>query len=129
MISLPFTDELKEPAYNLMRLLFGLLFAFHGAQKLFGAFGGNQAKNGLMWAAGAIEFFGGLAIALGFLTSLAALICSAQMLVAYFYAHFPQGWVPIQNRGELALVYLVGFFFIMTRGGGSWSLDSLMARK
>ncbi len=125
MISLPFGATIKEPAYALMRFSFGLLFAFHGAQKLFGAFGGNQAQNGLMWAAGIIEFFGGLAIALGIVTSLAALFCSAQMLLAYFYAHFPQGWLPIENRGELALLYFFGFLFVMTRGGGSWSLDAL----
>ena len=77
-----------------MRIAFGLLFSFHGAQKLFGAFGGSQANSGLMWVAGTVEFVGGLAIAVGLLTSLAALLACGQMFIGYFWKHQPNAWFP-----------------------------------
>lgn len=117
--------RLATPMYNLMRVAFGLLFWFHGAQKLFGWFGGKQAElASLMGLAGIIEFFGGLLIAIGLLTRVAALICALQMAVAYLYAHAGQAPLPIQNRGELALLYMFAFLYIMTHGGGLWSVDA-----
>lgn len=115
-------------AYAVMRIFFGVLFAFHGAQKLFGVLGGSQAESALMWVAGAVEFFGGLAIAIGIVTHLAAFLCAGEMLVGYLMSHAPNGLLPIQNHGELALLYFFGFVFIMTRGGGKWSFDGSKAR-
>ena len=112
----------KEQAYSLMRVGLGLLFACHGAQKVFGILGRDQADSLLIWVAGAVELFGGLAIALGVFTSVAAFLCAGQMLVAYFYAHAFQALLPIQNRGELALVYFFAFLFIATRGSGMCAL-------
>jgi putative oxidoreductase len=115
---------LRTPAYTLLRFAFGALFWFHGAQKLFGWFGGEQAPlMSQMGLAGLIEFFGGLAIALGFLTSLAALIAAAEMVVAYSTVHAHRGALPIQNGGELALHNLFAFLFILIEGGGPWSID------
>jgi putative oxidoreductase len=108
--------------YALMRMSFGVLFACHGAQKLFGVLGGNQADNTLMWVAGVIEFAGGLLIAGGFFTSIAAFLCTAQMLVAYS-THLDDGLIPAQNNGELALLYAFVFLYIATKGSGIWSLD------
>jgi putative oxidoreductase len=110
--------------YALMRIVVGLLFACHGAQKLFGLFGGQQmplmSKFGL---AGVIEFFGGLMIALGFLTGTVAFIASGEMAYAYVTAHMPRGNVPIQNGGELALLYCFVFLYIAARGVGVWGID------
>ena len=113
-----------EPLYALMRFVLGMLFACHGAQKLFGALGA-QAMTGkpLMLTAGVIEFFGGLLIAVGLLTRAAALFASGQMAVAYFMAHSPQGFWPIVNKGELAVVYCFVFLFISAYGAGRYSLD------
>jgi putative oxidoreductase len=108
--------------YALMRMSFGVLFACHGAQKLFGVLGGNQADNTLMWVAGVIEFAGGLLIAGGFFTSIAAFLCTAHMLVAYS-THLDGGLIPAQNNGELALLYAFVFLYIATKGSGIWSLD------
>ena len=120
--------SLRTPAYTIMRFAFGMLFWFHGAQKLFGLFGGTQQPiASLMGLAGIIEFFGGLAIAFGFLTSYAALLCAGQMAVAYIKAHALQAVWPIQNGGELALLYMFAFLFIMTEGGGLWSIDAYLA--
>jgi putative oxidoreductase len=117
-----------EPAfYSFMRLFFGLLFMQHGAQKLFGALEGQQAPLfSLMGLAGVIEFFGGLLIAIGLLTRPAAFIAAGEMAAAYLMAHAPQSVWPILNQGELALLFMVGFLYILVRGGGRWSLDPLI---
>ena len=103
--------------YALMRIVFGVLFACHGAQKLFGLLGGTPvALVSLRGLAGLIELVGGLLIAVGFLTGYAAFIASGEMAMAYFMAHAPRGFWPIQNREELALLYCFSFLYIATRG-------------
>ena len=120
--------------YAAFRIVAGLMFAQHGAQKLFGLLGGMGEAGGsapflsLMFFAGVIEFFGGVLIAVGFQTSWVAFIASGQMAVAYFMAHAPQGLFPIQNRGELAVVYCFAFLFIAANGAGVLSLDSVLGR-
>lgn len=117
-------------ALSLLRAVSGLLFWQHGAQKLFGLLGGNQqALFSLLGVAGVLEFFGGLAILFGLFTRPVAFVLSGQMAVAYFMAHFPQGFWPIQNRGELAALYAFVFLFLFAVGGGSYSLDSWLRRK
>lgn len=87
---MPFLNRFSDPLYSLLRLMAGLLFACHGAQKLFGALGGPQMLHiPLMLAAGIIEFFGGLLIALGVLTAYAAFIACGEMAVAYSWATRP----------------------------------------
>jgi putative oxidoreductase len=116
--------------YASMRLVVGLLFACHGAQKLFGVLGGPQMPLlSQMGVAGVIEFFGGLMIAFGLLTSLAALIASGEMAWAYFQAHAPNNFWPILNRGEVAVVYCFLFLYISSMGPGPYSLDRLLGRK
>jgi putative oxidoreductase len=110
--------------YALLRIVAGLLFAQHGAQKLFGWLGASAAvpllsQGGL---AGVIEFCGGLAIAVGAFTSPIAFLASGQMAVAYFLAHLPRGAWPIQNGGELAALYCFLFLYIAARGSGKWSV-------
>ena len=110
--------------YAAMRIVTGFLFACHGAQKLFGALGGQQVPlMSLMGLAGIIEFFGGLMIAIGFQTGTAAFIASGFMASAYFMAHAPRGPLPIQNQGELAVVYCFVFLYIAARGSGVWAVD------
>jgi putative oxidoreductase len=111
--------------YALMRVVVGVLFACHGAQKMLGLFGGHRvAIASQMGAAGAIELVGGVLIAIGFLTSLAALLASGEMAVGYFQAHAPRGFWPIQNQGELAIVYCLIFLYIAARGTGRWGVGS-----
>ena len=109
--------------YALLRIVAGLLFAQHGVQKLFGLLGGTQQPLlSQMGLAGVIETFGGLAIALGLFTSPVAFVASGQMAVAYFQAHLPRGFWPIQNGGELAVLNCFLFLYIASRGSGKWSL-------
>lgn len=119
---------LKVLSYNALRVVAGLLFAQHGAQKLFGVIEGNQATlTSLMGLAGIIEFFGGLLIAVGLFTRPVAFIACGQMAVAYFMAHAPQGFWPILNRGELAAFYCFTWLFFFTHGPGKYSVDGWLA--
>lgn len=121
--------------YAIFRVLVGFMFMLHGIQKLFGGMGGIDGQGGtvalftLFGLAGLIEFLGGLAVALGFLTRLFGLIASLEMLVAYFMVHYPQGINPILNQGELALMYFVAFLLVAKIGAGKWSLERLMLKR
>lgn len=116
-----------ERAFALFRLVAGLLFAFHGAQKLFGAFGGQvMTSQPLLLAAGIIELVGGVLIAIGLLTSWAAFVASGQMAVAYFMVHQPRGTWPIQNEGELAALYCFAFLYVAARGSGPYGVDATL---
>jgi len=116
----------QDKIFALMRIVVGFLFLCHGAQKLFGVFGGQtQPLLSMMGAAGLIEFIGGLLVMVGLFSNLAAFICSGQMAVAYFMYHFPKGWIPISNGGELAALYCWVFLFISAYPARTWSLDSL----
>ena len=120
----------SELLYSMMRVMVGLLFACHGAQKLFGVLGGEcQLSNPMMLTAGVIEFAVGLLVALGLWASYAAFIASGQMTVAYFMVHAPDGFWPIVNKGELAVLYCFVFLFIASKGSGSWSIDAIVRKK
>jgi putative oxidoreductase len=119
-----FLSGLEPVAYAAFRIVVGFLFMCHGAQKLFGAFGGHpQLHNPLLLAAAIIEFAGGILVLLGLLTRFAALICSGEMAVAYFMQHQPRGYLPIQNQGELAVVYCFAFLFIACHGAGKFAAE------
>lgn len=124
-----FLGKFSEPIYALLRIFAGYMFMIHGAQKLFGAFGGQQQEiASLMGLAGIIEFFGGLLILLGLFASWAAFIASGQMAVAYFMAHVPQGSLfdPVGNQGEAAVLYCFLFLFVAAKGAGQWSVASAL---
>ena len=119
----------SETCYGLMRIIAGLLFACHGAQKLFGVLGGhNLPSTPLIITAGIIEFFGGALLALGLQAGYVAFIASGEMAVAYFMQHAPRGFWPIINQGELAVLYCFVFFYIAFRGSGRLSLDAAIKK-
>ncbi len=114
-------------SYGIMRIVIGVLFACHGAQKLFGMFGGQGLPSDpLLILAGVIEFFGGILIALGLWAGYAGFISSGQMAAAYFMGHASGGFWPILNNGELAVLYCFVFLYIASRGSGRLSLDALI---
>lgn len=120
----------RDNAYALMRIVVGFLFVFHGAQKIFGVFGGRvQPVATLLWAAGIIELAAGALVLVGLATSVAAFIASGEMAFAYFRSHQPQGLWPIENRGELAALYCFVFLYIAVAGSGPWSLDRVLQRR
>ena len=124
-------EKNHEGLYLVSRVIIGLLFFVHGMQKLFGVLGakGAAAAFSLFWFAGLIEFVAGLAITLGLLTRLMVIVSAIEMLVAYFMAHFPQGWNPIANKGELALLYFAAFLIMLWKGGGKWSVEKKLLKK
>jgi putative oxidoreductase len=122
-----FLGRYSEVIFTALRLVAGLMFAVHGAQKLFGAFGSQKVPlASLMGLAGVIEFVGGLLIAIGLFASWAAFIASGQMAAAYFMAHAPAGFLPPLNKGETAVLYCFLFLYIAARGPGRYSVDASM---
>jgi putative oxidoreductase len=117
-------SKLEPFILGITRFVFALLFACHGAQKLFGLFGMHPMyRNPWMLAAGIIEFGGGIMIGLGLFTRPVAIVLCGEMAVAYFKAHFPGGFWPIQNKGELAVLYCFFFLYLAVRGAGKLSID------
>ena len=114
---------------TILRVGAGLLFMQHGVQKLFGWLGGFGAEGATaplfsqFGLAGVLETFGGLLIVLGLLTRPVAALLVIEMLWAYVQAHVPQGWAPMLNGGELALLYALIFALFAAMGGGRFSLD------
>lgn len=119
-----------EITFNLLRIMTGFLFFEHGAQKLFGALGGEAVADyvSLRGLAGVLEFFGGLMILFGIFTRQVAFALAGLMAVAYWMAHGTEAFWPIQNRGELAALYCFVFLFFWAHGGGSFSVDGLRRR-
>jgi putative oxidoreductase len=124
-------------AFALLRIVSGLLFFFHGAQKILGwppmppmPGGGGGHLPPLLMIAGVIELVGGLMIAIGLLTGIAAFIASGEMAVAYFLGHASHGGpIPLVNKGELAVLYCFLFLYIAAHGAGIWSLDRVLRRR
>ena len=117
--------------YAFLRIMSGLLFLFHGTQKLLGWPGERKPAvfPARAWFAGVIELFGGTMIAIGLVAGIAAFIASGLMAFAYFIAHNAKpGFIPIMNKGELAALYCFVFLYISARGSGIWSVDALIRR-
>lgn len=126
---------LKPIAHTVFRVAAGLLFAQHGAQKLFGVLGGFGGTAGakaqlmsLMGLAGVLELGGGLLIAAGLFTKPVAALVAVEMVAAYLMVHMPQGLWPIQNQGELAFLYGAIWVYFATHGAGPFSADGMMKK-
>ncbi len=124
-----------EPyARSVLRIVAGFTFSLHGLQKLFGFFGGMGGSGAtshfisLPWVAGCLEALGGVLMLLGLFTSPVAFILSGEMAVAYFMMHFPRGFLPIRNGGELAVLYCFIYLYLFTAGPGPLSADRLVRK-
>ena len=116
---------------SILRIVVALLFLEHGLSRLFGFPSPLPAPAlfSLYWFAGAIELVGGALLALGLFTRTTAFIMSGEMAYAYFYAHAPNAFYPIINRGDSAILYCVVFLYLAVAGAGPWSLDALWSRR
>ncbi|HEY8941157.1 MAG TPA: DoxX family protein [Cellvibrio sp.] len=126
-----------------LRLPLGIIFAAHGAQKLFGWFGGYGLHGTGQWMdsiglgpgvvmaalAGSAEFFGGLFLIFGLLTRPTALVLAVTMVVAIFSVHINNGLFMSNNGYEFGLALLAGAISLLISGGGRVSADSVIARK
>jgi putative oxidoreductase len=122
-------------AHVLLRIFTGALIAQHGAQKLFGVLGGMGMSGAAaplwhqLWVAGVLEFVGGVLLILGLLTRVVGFILAGEMAVAYFTVHAKQGFWPIQNKGELAVIFCFVFLYFAATGAGAVSLDYALSRR
>jgi putative oxidoreductase len=131
------TPRLANHEFAIMRIIIGLLFAFHGSQKVLGVppmppIPGMDHLPPIALVAGWIELICGAMVTVGLLTGIAAFIASGEMAVAYFVGHFgpamqkggPWAWNPIVNKGEDAVLYCFIFLYIAAHGAGPWSIDA-----
>ena len=118
---------------SVLRIITAFLLMAHGAQKLFGFLAPPGAPTPPLFSqvgiGGILEFFGGLLLLVGLFTRPVAFILSGMMAVAYFQMHAPGGFWPLQNKGELAVLYCFVFLFLSVAGGGEWSVDRLLRRR
>lgn len=116
----------------LLRVILGFLYIQHGSMKLFGWFGmpgGPVHLVSQMGLAGVLETCGSILIALGLFTRPVAFILSGEMAVAYFQFHFSQGFWPVANHGEVAVLFCFIYLYLAARGAGEYSLDALLGRE
>ncbi|MGJ7548270.1 DoxX family protein [Pseudomonas alloputida] len=127
---------------SVIRILVGVIFMAHGAQKLFGLFGGYGLEGTGQWMksiglapgylmallSGSAEFFGGLALVIGLLARPAALALTVTLVVAIFSVHINNGLFMSNNGYEFALALLAGTVAVLIEGAGRLSLDRLIAR-
>ena len=120
-----FMRPFESQAYAAFRIVAGLLFLWHGTEKLFGFPEAMPMDPGpfITYVGGGVELIGGVLVMIGLLTTWAAFICSGQMAVAYWMAHGTKALFPLVNGGELAILYCFAFLFISARGPGIWSID------
>ena len=122
--------DLGRWTHAVLRIAAGILFLEHGLQKLFGFFGGIQGSAvpvmSMFGAAGVLELVGGTLLLIGVFTRPVAALLLIEMCVAYFMVHAPQGAWPIQNQGELALLYAAIFVFLAGNGAGPLSIDEAL---
>ena len=119
-----FMGRYDAQAYALLRIMTGLLFLWHGTQKLVG-FPKDvpSAPPFILYVAGPVELVGGLLVLVGLFTRWAAFVCSGLMASAYWLAHGTDHLFPLVNGGELAALYCFVFLFLSAHGAGIWSLD------
>ena len=133
----PIPSRFQPAVQTALRIVAGLAFFTHGAQKLFGGFGGVGPDGGgvelltRFGAAGVIETTCGVLIAVGLFTRWAAFLASGEMAVAYFWMHAAGSgslwwW---QNRGEVVMLYSFLWLFFATWGAGPYSIDAGRERR
>jgi putative oxidoreductase len=127
--------RLGAAALSAVRIVVSFLFLCHGAQGLFGSFGGIDGQGTAVpvgswpgWWGSMIHLVAGGLVLLGLATRPAALLCSGAMAYAYFTVHQPMGLLPLQNMGEQAALFCWTFLLIAVLGPGSFALDTVFRR-
>ena len=119
-----FLTDHTDKFYAALRIVAGFNFFWHGSQKLLGFPESSMEMPAFItWVAGPIELVGGLLLVVGFMVRPAAFLCSGLMAAAYWMAHGLKAPLPLQNGGELSMVYCFLFLFIAAKGAGIWSVD------
>lgn len=117
---------------SILRIVAALIFLEHGTQKLLGFPGGERAFvafGTLSWWAGLIELVTGTLLVLGVFARAAAFVASGEMAFAYWLAHAPQSFFPVNNGGDAAILYCFVFLYLVFAGPGPWSIDAMRAKR
>jgi len=129
-------DRYQAVVVSLFRIVIGLLFLCHGAASLFGVLGGAFGKGHTVpagtwpgWYAAVIQLVCGALVLAGLGTRLAAFLASGSMAYAYFFVHQEHALWPIQNGGELSVLFCWSFLLLVVTGPGAWSIDGLLGRE
>jgi len=137
-------EAVKPLSYPLLRIMMGLFFVPHGAQKLFGLFGAPAfpqyvtsfgrmgpfwGQSGWVYYIGCLEFFGGLLMAAGFLTRIVAFQFLCFMAMAFFVANTANGWFWTKGGIEAPMSWGIVCLVILINGGGRFSLDRAIGKE
>jgi len=127
------SSRLTPYLLSVLRLVAAFVYLAHGTQKMFGVpghpFHAPVLVATMIAAAGVIETIGGTLMLLGLFTRPVAFVLSGQMAVAYFTQHAPNGRWPINNGGDLAVLFCFIWLFFCAAGAGPISLDALRGRR
>ena len=120
-----FMRGFESQTHALLRIVAGLLFLWHGVHKLFGfpMPAPDQMPQPMLYFVGGIELVAGTLVMIGLLTRWSAFLCSGLMAFAYWIGHGTNALLPIENKGELAILYCFVFLYIAAKGPGIWSVD------
>jgi putative oxidoreductase len=118
---------------SVLRIVAGLLVLQYGLAKYVGWPAVKMFEH-LQWhslygIAGLFELVGGILLVLGLFTRCVAFVLCGEMAAAYFIEHFPRGFFPVLNHGDLAVALCFIFLYLTCAGGGPWSLDAMMRKK
>ncbi|MBZ9763523.1 DoxX family protein [Mesorhizobium sp. CA8] len=118
--------QYRPPALGVLRIITALQFIEHGSQKLFNfpVSAEPHTLTGLTTAAGILEFAGGILLALGLFTRPVAFLLAGEMAIAYFMAHFPRDFFPVNNGGDSAISFCFIFLYLIFAGSGAFALDN-----
>ena len=128
----PTLNAWQPRVLSILRIVAGLLFLQHGLVKLFGfpmPFPNPVGTFSMLWFAAAIEIVGGILLILGIFSRWVAFILAGEMAFAYFIGHQPRAFYPIQNGGNLSILYCFVFLYLMFAGPGPWSIDAQRSKK
>lgn len=119
----------QPQALGVLRIMTALQFIEHGSQKLFNFPVAAQphALNSLSLTAGILEFAGGILLALGLFTRPVAFLLAGEMAIAYFMAHMPHSFFPVNNSGDAAVSFCFIFLYLVFAGAGAFALDNRRA--
>jgi putative oxidoreductase len=132
MASLERLGGYSPQALGMLRIVTGLIFLEHGTQKLLGFPPGQMAGidvTSMSGVAGALELVLGFLLVIGLFTRIAAFLASGEMAVGYWMVHAPQGFFPVNNGGDAAILYCFVFLFLVFAGAGAWSIDALRSQR
>lgn len=117
---------------SVLRIVAALLFVQHGSAKLlhipYQPMFAHLQLMSLLGVQGVLELVGGGLLAIGLLSRPIAFLLCGDMAVAFFIAHFPHGWLPLLNGGDLAVLFCFTFLYLCVAGPGPWSLDALLRK-